>query len=69
MKLSDESIKSLQALLKQQTGRDYSEVQAQEAGMAIMRFVVVKARRKPELIKDKRNEDEQAYETNEVTTY
>jgi hypothetical protein len=57
MKLSGERIKSLQVLLKEQTGQDYTEQQAQEAGMAIMRFVIVKAQRKRELAKFKENED------------
>lgn len=56
MKLSSEHVKSLQVLLKAQTGRDYTDGQAQEAGMAIMRFVLIKAQRKHELMKLKENE-------------
>ncbi|HKU18004.1 MAG TPA: hypothetical protein VJP80_01910 [Candidatus Saccharimonadales bacterium] len=55
--MSDERIKSLQLLLKAQTGRDYTDEQAQEAGAAIMRFVIVKAQRKHELEKLKENEN------------
>jgi len=55
MRLSDERIRSLQALLKEQTGRDYTQEQAQEAGMAIIRFVIIKAQRKRELAKFKEN--------------
>ena len=40
MRLSNERIKALQKLLKDQTGRDYSNEQTQEAGLAIMRFVL-----------------------------
>lgn len=55
MKLSDERIKSLQALLKANTGRDYTAEQAQDAGMAIMRFVIAKVQRRQELSKLKEN--------------
>lgn len=59
MKLSDESIKSLQELLKEVLGLDYTDLQAQEAGMDIMRFVIAKARRKQDLLENKENEDGQ----------
>jgi hypothetical protein len=42
MRFSDERIKALQELLKEQTGRDYTDEEAQEAGLAIMRFVLSK---------------------------
>lgn len=42
MRLSSERIESLQALLKELHGLDYSTEQAQEAGLAIMRFVLAK---------------------------
>ncbi len=55
MRLSNERIKVLQALLKELHGLDYSDEQAQSAGMSIMRFVVAKAQREQELIKSKEN--------------
>lgn len=53
MRLSTERIKALQALLKELYNLDYSEEQAQEAGLAIMRFVVAKAQREQELANKK----------------
>jgi hypothetical protein len=53
MRLSNERIKALQALLKELYGLDYTDEQAQEAGMAIMRFMVVKTLRQKELTKNK----------------
>ena len=53
MRLSNERIKALQALLKELYGLDYSDEQAQEAGLAIMRFMVVKSQRQKELTKNK----------------
>lgn len=41
-RLSQERIKELQKLLKEQTGRDYTDEEAQEAGLAIIRFVIAK---------------------------
>lgn len=58
MRLSNERIKTLQTLLKEEFDLDYSDEQAQEAGMAIMRLVVAKTRRKQELIRNKENENE-----------
>lgn len=49
MKLSDERIKQLQVLLKKQLGLDYTAEQAQEAGLAIMRFALVKTKRQANL--------------------
>lgn len=46
MRLRDESIKSLQTLLKDLFNCDYTHEQAQEAGLAIMRFMVAKSQRK-----------------------
>jgi hypothetical protein len=51
MRLSPQRIKELQVLLKEQTGRDYTDEEAQEAGLAIMRFVIAKAKREQELNK------------------
>jgi len=45
MKISAERIKSLQLLLKE-LGLNYTEEQTQDAGLAIMRFALVKAQRK-----------------------
>lgn len=45
MRLSNERIKRLQALLKE-LGLDYNDEQTQKAGIAIMRFVIVKAQSK-----------------------
>lgn len=55
MRLSNERIKSLQVLLKELSGLDYTDEQAQEAGVAIMRFVSVKAQRKNALSKYEEN--------------
>ena len=55
MKLSNERIKSLQVFLKERTGREYTDEQAQDAGMAIMRFAIAKAQRKQELLKLREN--------------
>ncbi len=49
MRLSPKQIKELQALLKEQTGKDYTDEEAQEAGLAIMRFVAAKELRKIEI--------------------
>jgi len=43
MRLSSERIKCLQKLLKELYGLEYTDKQAQEAGIAIMRFVVAKS--------------------------
>ena len=51
VRISPERIKELQKLLKEQTGKDYSDEEAQEAGLAIMRFVVAKEQRRQELSK------------------
>lgn len=58
MRLSDKRIKTLQILLKEEFGLDYSDEQAQEAGMAIMRLVVAKNRHKQEMTRKKENENE-----------
>lgn len=52
MRLSDERIKELQVLLKKLYGLEYSAEEAQEAGLAIMRFVIVKTQRQRELTND-----------------
>lgn len=48
-RISPERIKELQKLLKEQTGKDYSSEEAQEAGLAIIRFVIAKERRRQQL--------------------
>ena len=45
MKINEGRIKSLQMILKE-LGLEYTDEQAQEAGIAIMRFVLVKAKRR-----------------------
>lgn len=44
-RISSERIKELQKLLKEQTGKDYTDEEAQEAGLAILRFVLAKETR------------------------
>lgn len=46
MRLTPKQVQELQKLLKKQTGKDYTDEEAQEAGLAIMRFVYVKELRK-----------------------
>ena len=57
MRLSTEQIKNLQGILKKQ-GLNYSSEQAQDAGMAILRFVLVKAHQNKLLIKYTEVQDE-----------
>lgn len=45
MRLNPKRITKLQKLLKEELGLDYSDEEAQEAGIAIMRFVMSKHRR------------------------
>jgi len=57
MRLSKERIQELQKLLKEQTGKDYTDEEAQQAGLAIMRFVAVKElRNQGNPKKDKKND-------------
>lgn len=49
MRIHSDQIKSLQALLRQ-LGLDYTDEQAQEAGIAIIRFVIAKAQREEQLL-------------------
>jgi len=53
MRLSNELIKSLQAHLKELYDLDYTDEQAQDAGVAIMRFVIAKVQREQELLNEK----------------
>lgn len=48
-RISPERIKELQKLLKEQTGKDYTDEEAQQAGLAIMRFVIAKEQYRQEL--------------------
>jgi hypothetical protein len=59
MRLSNERIKHLQTLMREQHGLELTDEQAQEAGFAIMRFVITKAQRQQELTKRKEHEYEQ----------
>lgn len=45
-RISSEQIKKLQKLLKAQTGKEYSDEEAQVAGLAIIRFMIAKESRK-----------------------
>lgn len=65
MRLGDERIKELRALLEEKSGLVYNDEQAQEAGLAIMRFVAAKAQRGTELIDTKEFEDGQIFRNNE----
>ena len=49
MRLSSERIKALQALMRELHGLELTDKQAQEAGLAIMRFVLAKAQIQQEL--------------------
>jgi hypothetical protein len=49
MRLSDERIKELQKILLDECGLELTDEEAQQAGLAIMRFVLVKETRKREL--------------------
>jgi hypothetical protein len=42
MRLSDERIKALQVLLKEETGKDYSNEESQSVALAIVRLIVLK---------------------------
>ncbi|MBX6334740.1 hypothetical protein IRY61_05405 [Candidatus Saccharibacteria bacterium] len=55
MRLSNERIKSLQALMRKKHGLELTDEQAQEAGFAILRFVIAKAQREQELTKSEGN--------------
>jgi len=47
-RISAEQIKKLQKLLEEQTGKDFTDKEAQQAGMAIMRFVLINEQRRQE---------------------
>jgi hypothetical protein len=52
MRISPERLQTLKALLKEQCGLEYTDEQAQEAGMAILRFVAAKRQRSDAQAKD-----------------
>ena len=52
MRLSNERIKELQKILKDECGLELSDEETQQAGLAIMRFVLVKETRNRELEKE-----------------
>ena len=56
-RISKQRIKELQKILKEQTGKDYTDEEAQEAGLAIMRFVAVKMSRNQELARSEQSGD------------
>ena len=53
MRIADEHIKELQALLKELYDIEYTPEQAQEAGVAIIRFVLAKTQRQQQLNNEK----------------
>ncbi len=67
MRLSRERIINLQALLREHCDLDYSEEQAQEAGAAIMRFVVAKSQRQTAASSIKENGNEQTGQSKQTT--
>lgn len=48
MRISPEQILALQAILREDFALDFSDEKAQEAGLAIMRFVIAKRLREKE---------------------
>lgn len=54
MRLSDKRIKQLQTLLKEQFDLDCTPEQAQEAGLAVIRFVLAKTQRQRYLMNNKK---------------
>ena len=53
MRINSDHIKSLQAILRE-LGLDYTDEQAQQAGLAIIRFVIAKAQREKQLLEEAR---------------
>lgn len=52
VRLSPERIEALKPLLKKYCGRELDDAQAQQAGIAVIRFVLAKQRRQAELEDD-----------------
>lgn len=55
MRFSEQQITNLQVLLKELTGKEYSREQAQEAGIAVMRFAAAKLARSKQLSTERNN--------------
>lgn len=55
MRINPERIKALQDILREDFALNYSDEKTQEAGLAIMRFVIAKRMREKELKKAKNN--------------
>lgn len=58
MRLSERRIKGLQVLMREKLGLELTDEQAQDAGLAIMRFLIAKAQRKQELVNYEENVNE-----------
>lgn len=63
MRLNERRIKGLQVLMREKLGLELTDEQAQDAGLAIMRFLVAKAQRKQELVNYEENVNEQSKTT------
>lgn len=59
MRLSEKRVKSLQLLMCEKFGLEMTNEQAQEAGLAIMRFLIAKAERKQEPTDMEKNDNGQ----------
>ena len=68
MRISEQQITNLQVLLKEVTGKEYGQEQAQEAGIAIMRFAAAKLYRQYESINGRNNENGKFNEKEAVST-
>lgn len=63
MRLNERRIKSLQVIMREKLGLELTDEQAQDAGLAIMRFLIAKAQRKQELVNYEENVNEQSKTT------
>ena len=68
MRLSNDKIKDLQALLKELYGLELSDERAQQAGLQVMRFFIAKATTEQELTKNKEEDHGQVRRTYEAVT-
>jgi Tetracyclin repressor-like, C-terminal domain len=59
MRISSQQIASLKVLLRELHGIELTDEQAQEAGMAIMRFVTAKAQREQSINKARHKNEQQ----------
>jgi hypothetical protein len=64
MRLSTEHVQELQSLLKTEFGLDFDNEHAQQAGLAIMRFVISKHRRS--LVHKEKNDGNDKFGTTKV---